>query len=285
MQALTQPCQQCHKPMNGGVYRAAHVCPHCRFEHAGGKKNKRKVQLFAVANRPATADYAVDEVMPEAESYSSDTQDYTDDAEDYVANKRVADPESYSADAEETENYYEEEANNTAEADMAEAHTEEQVNNVIATEAEAKTAAIITREPEVTRKPAAARPPVAVRKSVAASEGVTLTTKPASEFEVLAVLEETSAECVLSIELTPDLFEGGKFIGAKSEKVLAALKQGKKNALAELRDIADDLGANMVTDIVVKNGLKMVDAKTANITVTVTGQAVAAEVTEDAVEI
>lgn len=271
MQALTKPCQQCHKPMNGGVYRAAHICPHCRFEHAGGKTTKRKVQLFAVANRPA----AVDDVIAEAESYSSEVESYSHDAEDDVANRQVADTESYSADreeTEETENYYEEEAaNNAAEAEMAEAHTEEQVKDAIAAEAEAKTVA--------------ARPTIAARKSVAASASVTLTTKPASEFEIIAVLEETSAECVLSIELTPDLFENGKFIGAKSEKVLAALKQGKKNALAELRDIAEDLGANMVTDIAVKNGLKMIDAKTANITVTVTGQAVAAEVIEDAMEI
>lgn len=283
MQALTKPCQQCHKPMNGGVYRAAHICPHCMFEHAGGKKSKHKVQLRAVVKHSSAADYAVGEVMAEADSYCADTAGYSEE------------PANYSADAEVTDkvaqNYYEETAEEMAsydaaeaEAEMAEARMDEQAENTLATEAEANTA-IITLAPEVVRKPAVTHEPVTARKAVIASESVTLTTKPASEFEILAVLEETSAECVLRIELTPDLFEGGKFIGAKSEKVLAALKQGKKNALAELRNIAEDLGANMVTDIAVKNGLKMVDSKTANITVTVTGQAVAAEVTEDAMEI
>lgn len=43
MKGFLKTCQNCNKPMNGGLYRAAHVCPHCMFVHAGGKTSSRKV--------------------------------------------------------------------------------------------------------------------------------------------------------------------------------------------------------------------------------------------------
>ncbi len=56
MQYLLKPCQECHQPMNGGVYRSAHVCPHCGFRHDGGKKAKRAtmkpVPTSAALNTP-----------------------------------------------------------------------------------------------------------------------------------------------------------------------------------------------------------------------------------------
>src|SRR5690606_16983106 len=49
MEFLTRPCLKCHNPMNGGVYRAAQFCPHCFFEHEGGRK-KRRGKVTAVAS-------------------------------------------------------------------------------------------------------------------------------------------------------------------------------------------------------------------------------------------
>ena len=60
---------------------------------------------------------------------------------------------------------------------------------------------------------------------------VVLTTKALSEQTVVALLEEVTADCALNLKVTPDLISNGKFIGAKSEKVKAALEQGR-SALA-----------------------------------------------------
>ncbi len=317
MQALTKPCQQCHKPMNGGVYRAAHICPHCLFEHPGGKKSKRSMHLHAVAKhtdlpqKPA-ADASVKPTIDSIAKPASGS--IVKPANDHV----VKPASGYVVTEEAIEETLEARVEAEAAIPATQTHTiattvteiieaavteskaasETEANTLIGAveteaEAEAIVEATLKAEPPVSTPlnvKAAPAPLVAAKSATrqaitATGDSVTLTTKPASEFEILAVLEEASAECVLSIELTPDLFVDGKFIGAKSEKVVAALKQGKKNALSELRAKAEDLGANMVTDIVIKNGLKMVDASTANITVSATGQAVAAETTEDALEI
>ena len=55
------------------------------------------------------------------------------------------------------------------------------------------------------------------------------------------------------------------------------IKQGKKDSLDQLRSTAQGLGANMVADIEVKNGMKMVGKKNANITVSASGTALLAE--------
>ncbi len=185
MQALLKPCQSCNKPMNGGVYRAAHICPHCLFQHEGAKS--RKPKLKAVKRQP---DIQVEEVSSDA---------FSGEAEPAVAVKR-----DYEAPS-------------------------------------------------------------------SASE-VELTADPVDKANVATVFGEQSFESVLKIELTPDLFKEGKFIGSKSEKVKAAVKQGRKHTLAQLRDAAFKAGANYVTDVAVKSGIKTVGSKTANITVRATGQ-------------
>ena len=312
MQALTKPCQQCHKPMNGGVYRAAHICPHCLFEHPGGKKSRRSMHLHAVAKQTDFAQKpAADAIVkptidsiakPASGSIVKPANDHVVKANGYLVTEETLEArvEAEAAIPATQTHTIATTVTEIIEAAVTEskAASETEASTLIGAveteaEAEAIVEATLKAEPPVSTQlnvKAAPAPLVAAKSATrqaitATGDSVTLTTKPASEFEILAVLEEASAECVLSIELTPDLFVDGKFIGAKSEKVVAALKQGKKNALSELRAKAEDLGANMVTDIVIKNGLKMVDASTANITVSATGQAVAAETTEDALEI
>ena len=262
MQYLLKPCQQCHKPMNGGVYRAAHICPHCYFEHEGGKRSRaRKVQ------QPAAAVY--------------------EEPQMYEAPQEYEEPKMYAE-------------------EVAEAEAEEPA--VVAPSVAISTDAIVAAEEEVSAPavlpviapPAAAEKPtpaplakqtppqpapVKAPAPAVTNGGVTLTTKPLAEHDILALVDDVTAESVITIELTPELFKDGKFVGAKSDAVLEALKQGKREALAKLRVIAENLDANMVTDIAIKNGMKMLDAKTADITVNVAGKAVIAEVSEDAYEV
>lgn len=204
--------------MNGGMYRANHICPHCFFEHEGGKRSNVSVAQAPVQKAPATKTY---EAKPK------------DPATEYLVTE------------------HEETPTDTAPAPVSEAVAEPQA-------------------PEEAPAPAEAVTP-------ASSANIVLTTKPKAQQTVLAVMGEVSAECVLSIALTPELFKDGKFIGKKSEKVLAALKQGKQNALAQLQQAAQAQDANMVTDVTVKNGMKMIGNESANITVNATGNAIVAE--------
>lgn len=203
--------------MNGGMYRASHICPHCFFEHEGGKRSK--------ANSAETPT----EVPP---------------AKEFKV--KLKDP----------------------------------ATQYIVTEHEEAPAAQASPEPAQQPVPAEAPAPVATAeepKQAIESANIVLTTKPKAEQTVLAEMGDVSAECVLSIALTPELFENGKFIGRKSPKVLAALKQGKQNALEQLRQAAQTQDANMVTDVAVKNGMKLEGTKSANITVSATGNAIVAE--------
>jgi len=179
--------------MNGGVYRAIHVCPHCFFEHEGHKsKSKRRVTNTAAA----VASMQVEEV------YADETTE---------------------------------------------------------------------------RNPAApvSRP----------APTVVLTTKSASEHTILEAFDELSAECVLNLKVTPELISNGKFVGTKSEKVRAALEQGKKHVLGQLRQKAQDQGANLVSDVAVKNAVKAADAQNVKIVVRATGNAALAEMASETSEV
>lgn len=187
--------------MNGGVYRAAHICPHCLYEHEGGKKSRK---AFRKTTEVSTG-------SPEI------------------------------------------------------------------AEAEVPTA------PHIATPKAA--PHVTTPKAPAQAAPVVLTAKSADEHKILKVFENVVAECALNIQRTPDLFSNGKFVGAKSEKVKAAVAQGKKNALVKLRQQAQELGANIVTDIAVSNSVKAVDAKNISIIVKVAGTAAKAELAQDACEV
>lgn len=184
MESLSKPCQNCHKPMNGGVYRAAHTCPHCLFEHEGGRTRTRGRQQSAAETIPASRKRQ--EKLKEA-------------AEKIPAQKKPA-----------------------------------------------PTAPVNT---------------------------VVLSSKPADEHNIMEVLSDVAAECVLKIKLTPDLISNGKFVGSKSEKVKAALAQGKKHALAQLRQKAKDQGANIVTGVAVSSAVKKADQQTVSIIVRATGTA------------
>lgn len=201
MEFITKPCLKCHNPMNGGVYRAAQFCPHCFFEHEGGRKKGRK--------------------------------------------KMSADRSAMKADTIRTE---------AVKTDAMEAKVGTmQVEEVYAEEVAA---------PEPAPKPVPA---------------VVLTTKSASEQAVLETLDEVTAECVLNLKVTPDLISNGKFVGTKSEKVKAALEQGKKHVLAQLRQKAQERGANLVSDVAVKNAVKATDSQSVKIIVKAMGQAVVVE--------
>lgn len=192
MESLSRPCQNCHKPMNGGVYRAPHTCPHCLFEHEGGKTRTRgRRQTVAEATPLSTASEIGQQKLKEAAEKAPDQ-----------------------------------------------------------------------------KKPAPTAP----------VNAVTLSSKPADEHNITEVLSEINAECVLNFKLTPDLISNGKFIGSKSEKVKAALDQGKKHVLTQLRQKAKGHGANMVTNVAVSSAVKKADQQTVSIIVRATGIASLAEV-------
>lgn len=109
---------------------------------------------------------------------------------------------------------------------------------------------------------------------------VVLTSKSVDEHSVELFIGEISAECVLNIKMTPDLIKNGKFVGSKSEKVKAALMQGKKHALSQLRQKAQSQGANLVSDVSVKNVVKSADAQKVSLVVKATGAAAKTEITE-----
>lgn len=209
MEFLTRLCLKCHNPMNGGVYRAAQVCPHCFFEHEGGKKKGRKKAFFGASGAK----------------------------DDTLRNEAVkADARQVAAGTMQVEEVYAEEV---------------------------------------------AAPEPAPRQVAT----VVLTTKSASEHTILESLDEVAAECVLNLKVTPDLISNGKFVGAKSEKVRAALEQGKKHVLAQLRQKAQERGANIVTDVAVKNAVKTSDSQSVKIVVKATGLAAVAEATAETSEV
>lgn len=191
MESLVRTCQKCRKNMNGGVYKAAHVCPHCLHEHDGGKSKSRK---------------------------------------------RFKQPEEQIA------------------------------------------AAASAIEAEV----AAPAPP---QRAPAKLEEVVLTAKSVEEHAMLELIEELETECVLSIKLTPDLISNGKFVGSKSEKVKAAVAQGKKHALLQLRQKAHDHSANLVAAVSIKNSIKVANPQTLNIIVKATGMAARAELGQEVSEV
>lgn len=213
MESLNNPCQNCQSPMNGGIYRMPHVCPHCLFVHEdikGGRRRKNR----AVA-KAAAPEYPNGPVEVEQQE---------------VQEQLVPEPPEQT-----------------------------------------------TVEPE----PIAAEIPPAATES-APAKTVVLSTKAADEHPIAEVLEEITAECVLKVELTSDLISNGKFVGQKSEKVKAAVTQGKKHALAQLREKAQKCGSNVVTNVAVKNAIRKADAKHINIIVRATGTASIIETAETA---
>lgn len=218
MEFLTRPCLKCQNPMNGGVYRALYLCPHCFFEHEGGKKKKRRGKV-------ATANSDVDTLRTEAVK---------------------ADRAAVTPGIMEVEEIY--------------------ADEVAAVE------------------PATQEPAEPVQAAARQTATVVLTTKALSEQTVVALLEEVTADCALNLKVTPDLISNGKFIGAKSEKVKAALEQGKKHVLNQLRQKAQERGANIVTDISVKNAVKTTDSQSVRIIVKAAGQAAVVETAAEASE-
>ena len=213
MQSLQKLCQNCHKPMNGGVYRASHICPHCFFEHEGGKASRR-AKKAAAADTPATA------------------QETT--ASELSAVEAPVHPEV--------------------------AHTPAPTID----DTPVKEVAATSAEPVI--EPAE----------------VSLSTKPAGEENIVARLGDLSGEGVITVTLTPDMFNAeGKFTGAKSEPVLMALKQGKKSALNNLKDQAALIGANSVAGITLKNGMKLLSTENARVTVTASGEAYVVEASDE----
>lgn len=221
MEFLTRPCLKCHNPMNGGVYRAAQFCPHCFFEHEGGKKKGRR--------KLSSASTMQDDTLRN-EALRADVMEARVDAVQAGAGAMPV-PGTM------------------------------QVEEVYAEE-------VVTSEP----------PP---RQIVP----VVLTTKSASEQTILESLDEVTAECVLNLKVTPDLISNGKFIGTKSEKVRAALEQGKKHVLSQLRQKAQERGANIVTDVAVKNAVKTTDSQSVKIVVKATGLAAITETTAETSEV
>src|SRR5690606_6517302 len=222
MEFLLKSCQNCHNPMNGGIYRAAHICPHCLFEHEGGRsRKKRRKDVAQAASYTETSEQNVE---------SADSQ-Y--DEQEYVNQPYAVEPEAAEA------------AEETPEAEERQGEEQQEIT------ATAKSDSPAPKTP-----------------------AVTLTTKPATDHSIVADVGEVSAECVLNLKVTADMIENGKFVGAKNPKVKAALEQGKKHVLSQLRQKAHEQGANLVANITMKNVVKTADTQNVKMLVQATGLAV-----------
>lgn len=303
MNALQKPCENCHKPMNGGLYRATHICPHCEFAHAGGKRRKFKSVSSAPA-KPVEANKPLDKNKPADNKKTAkaapakparplreplglpEVEESEEVYQQAAASDATPEPQAAKATAAKPEP--------VVEIDQA-SELEQSAEKAQALESTAEPVQAL--EPETPSDPIEARTSGRVQNAEVVSHTTTitaadlnratdvmLTVKPAEEQNVVAYLDEVSAEQVLTMALTADLFEAGKFIGTKSDKVRALLQQGKKQALAELRIKADEMGANMVASVQMKNALKVVDKNTAQVTVSAFGNAITAETAEEAME-
>lgn len=411
MLSLSKPCENCNKPMHGGVYRASHVCPHCLHEHENikSRRKKRRNMVKPTPVEPLVSDAPEHTIEPapmpvaavydepdyetseaEASQYetasAADTLSEVEALEAEIAQAEAAafgalptaevseiaaeEAYDYAASAAELEATYGEPAESDSPADSVEEPVAQPVEEPVhKAEASTRETAEFTRSPapqeqereqeydEVAAsiaaaygsaddaKPASASkatapksadgrpvggysnedeaqpgdyaydeykpteeyadvpaasfvkpsaPVTGKEKPVAAaitqetppaatidSDEVTLTTKSSEQYEVLMTLEPVTANCILSVGITPDMFTDGKFTGARSEKIQAALKQGRKDVLNQLRSSAYELGGNLVTDIDVKSGMKLLDKSSAKITVSATGEALSAELNSE----
>lgn len=257
MAALSKPCDNCNKPMNGGVYRAPHICPHCLHAHEDRmKKNRRSSRQIGAKLK--------------------NTQ-----TEKPVAPPIAAQAQAASKPAKRTEPVFQTQLPviDVEEASATPAQRQEPSIDIAST---------------TTAQPSARLQPAKVSKSPARSgvakpmhrDAVVLTTRSGEDQNIINVIDEIAVESIMSIELTADLFdEGGKFIGVKSEKVKAALAQGKKNALVDLRKKAKKLGGNLVTFVSVKNTVKAAQANSVNIIVRASGTCTVAVTDEEALEL
>lgn len=291
MQASKKFCQNCREPMNGGVYRSSHVCPHCQFEHESSNRRARTKQRHLA------------KVTPPAETSPSEME--TQVAQEVPA--KQAEPTPAAMPLPEVEM---QEAANEMPGEQAEptpiTTSLQEVETQVAKKApleEVKPTPATTPLPEVEAakempaeqvEPTLAAMPLPETKTHTAKEepaerikpasaaaepvsAVVLSTKSTREHNVVALINDIASECTLKIKMTPDLISDGKFIGGKSEKFKAALTQGKKHALAQLRQLAQKHNANLVTDVTVKSSVKKADQQTLNIIVRATGFASVAE--------
>lgn len=264
MHALSKTCQHCNKPMNGGLYRASHVCPHCLFEHAGGRKSKKRVPINTQTSKQP---HSTATLTASKQSMPQEPQENVSPEELPAAAKKVPTPEACISKASSPE------ALNT-QGSTSKVNSEAKVSSTPVPNASKTNASVPDAPIRTSIKP---------KSKNSINSKVTLTAEPSHEQMVIRLFDEISATSILHIELTPDLFINGKFAGTKSPKIQASLKQGKKDVLGQIQKTALDLGANTVADIEVKNGMKMVDKKSAKITVTASGTALLTDTTEAAV--
>ncbi len=305
--------------MNGGVYRASHLCPHCFFEHAGGKASKRGASLVkamassakvdATPNELVEGGVAVNAEVAKAEKdksvsnvheFSSSSPNNDESPLEAVSAAAVATQEQAAVqkvDAQEAKTARKPEPIEQKPVQQSKPVKQQPVQGKAQGKVQEKKAVQqqkpVKQDLPKVKKTATVKPlsfeepklDIGKRVRAQANQPIALNTKPVSDQNVVAILDDVTAECVLNVELTPDLFTKGKFTGAKSERIKAALLQGKKNALAELREKARDMDANMVAGIAIKNSMKAIDEKTAaNVTVKASGVALIVEVAGEALE-
>ncbi len=342
MHALNKPCENCHKPMNGGVYRASHICPHCAHDHGGGKvKAHRSSQVQSVSDLetasnsenysnldvasqsdfdPVAETTATVEENSLEENWPTDSYQ-VDEVEDAQDDASYQAPIEASADKafDEVAAFVAEEPELAEEADRAPEQDNSAHTHAIDTRVEPVDEKVLAQQQEFDRLdypevsvgtaslqheaaveedhdheeielglPASTAPDEfeprkkvepAIRdtasvKTPKKADVVVLTSKSVEEQHPHSIVKKLKFECALNIKLTPDLFKNGKFIGNKSDKFLAALKQGQKHVLSKLRQEAEKLGANVVSNVSVKNSIRGVDKKTASILVTATGTSI-----------
>ena len=251
MDYLARPCKKCEKPMNGGVYRSPHICPHCYHEHPAWRKSRARrasaplAQTAVHAEPEATQDVAA----PAAEMTASHAASPA--ATDYAAQHEMA--AQSAADAA---------AAASMEADESVAQSDTQ------SDTEAHHAHTGRIEPHVE---SLVQPVKAPRQPAQSAGKILLTDKSLTDYHILERFEESESDCTVPVPLTPEMFTGRKFTGSKHEAVVSALGEAKKQVMIDLRNQAQASGANLVAEITIKKAMKVVGGETAMLTVKASG--------------
>lgn len=289
MDFLSQPCESCNNPMNGGVYKSPQVCPHCGYDHATGEESPA-TQAVSYTEQPEPqteneTESVVEELQP-AEKTGEITAEQKEEAFDSSADITVPNPQQ-------------EEPEPKIEAAEAKPDYEvQEIEEPIAVQEEPIPAEVtpisaareniepVIEEPsepvaqERLSDPISNTPP-AYEVSELEPADVKLSNEYPTDKMVSADLGELTEQSEILFGITASMIQDGKFVGAKSPEVKNAMKKARAKALSQLRNSAAMSGANMVANIETNYGLKAVDAKTVKVTAKVEGLALAVEEEED----
>lgn len=235
MQFLLKPCQECNKPLNGGVYRYRNVlvCPHCDAQQDDGKSNgSRKGSVKGSVKGSART--SVKATVAKQSNGSTKTA-----AKPVTSKSGGTSPEKA----------------------PVKAPAKGAVTAKGAATAKVKTTAVA--QSKAKQSPGQLKP-----------AEVKLVGKDAVDQRTIAEnFGELKTESQNTFAITPNMFSNGKFVGSKLNAFQESYNHAKKDALQQLRRDAAVMGANTVSDVAIKYSVKDLDGKAAQVLVKASGLA------------